>query len=295
MKCIHPTCVLQALTDENTCIFHVKRDNKKQSELVWGLNQLKKKGIKQIVEAHLRGADFSFLSIDERNFQSSDLTGADFNNSRLSKVGFDFSLIDNVNFENVIFDRVDLRRVVSGKNIYFYRAIFAPTLMPPIEVFSKICVYEKMKPREPQKAYDVYQKLKNAYKSQDQHAATSLMYEREMKLKTELAPFIEKFWLVALWLLCGYGERPIRTFINFIIIISIFALIYANCTLIGPNGVISGNYWESLYFSTITFTSLGYGDIRPVGIAKLFAAIESLLGVFLISLFVFVFCRKMIR
>jgi hypothetical protein len=40
---------------------------------------------------------------------------------------------------------------------------------------------------------------------------------------------------------------------------------------------------DILYFSFSTYTSLGYGDIVPVGAARLLAGIESLLGLVLIA------------
>ena len=39
------------------------------------------------------------------------------------------------------------------------------------------------------------------------------------------------------------------------------------------------NFGESLYFSTITFTTVGFGDISPLGINRFFAAFEALIGV----------------
>lgn len=56
-----------------------------------------------------------------------------------------------------------------------------------------------------------------------------------------------------------------------------------------------GNFLNSLYFSVVTFTTLGYGDILPIGISKLFAAIEALLGGFILALFVVTFVKKMTR
>lgn len=35
---------------------------------------------------------------------------------------------------------------------------------------------------------------------------------------------------------------------------------------------------DILYFSLVTYTSLGYGDIAPLGPARLLAGIESLIG-----------------
>jgi hypothetical protein len=50
---------------------------------------------------------------------------------------------------------------------------------------------------------------------------------------------------------------------------------------------------RSLYFSVITFTTLGYGDIEPVGTAaRTVAGIESLLGALLTALLVFVLSRR---
>lgn len=37
-------------------------------------------------------------------------------------------------------------------------------------------------------------------------------------------------------------------------------------------------FWDYLYFSTITITSTGYGDVAPVDQARLFAGIEAILG-----------------
>lgn len=48
---------------------------------------------------------------------------------------------------------------------------------------------------------------------------------------------------------------------------------------------------DSIYFSTATFTTLGYGDIQPLGWGKAIATVESFLGALLLALFVFVLGR----
>ncbi len=69
----------------------------------------------------------------------------------------------------------------------------------------------------------------------------------------------------------------------------------------GGGGVIGGvpRYYlatvlfKSLYFSVITFSTLGYGDIQPVGTgARTIAATESFLGSLLMALLVFVLTRR---
>lgn len=44
--------------------------------------------------------------------------------------------------------------------------------------------------------------------------------------------------------------------------------------------------WDALYFSTVTLTSLGYGDLRPVGVARFVASAEVLFGVALVALLI---------
>jgi hypothetical protein len=38
--------------------------------------------------------------------------------------------------------------------------------------------------------------------------------------------------------------------------------------------------WTCLYFSVVTWTTLGYGDIRPVGFARFIAGSEAIVGYF---------------
>lgn len=58
---------------------------------------------------------------------------------------------------------------------------------------------------------------------------------------------------------------------------------------------VTHNFWDSLYFSIVTFTTLGYGDMRPIGGMRVFAASEALIGAFLMALFVVAMARKFTR
>ncbi len=54
-------------------------------------------------------------------------------------------------------------------------------------------------------------------------------------------------------------------------------------------------FLQCIYSSVVTFTTLGYGDITPVGISRVIAATEAFSGSFTIALFVVVFVKKMTR
>ncbi|MHB8998005.1 MAG: potassium channel family protein [Thermoanaerobaculia bacterium] len=57
--------------------------------------------------------------------------------------------------------------------------------------------------------------------------------------------------------------------------LSTFALLYASLGLISPRS----DWFDPFYFSVVTFTTLGYGDVHPVGIlGKMVASAESMAG-----------------
>ena len=59
-------------------------------------------------------------------------------------------------------------------------------------------------------------------------------------------------------------------------------------------GVLSGLY-RTLYFSVVTFSTLGYGDIYPVGFLKAFAATEAFIGLVVTAIFAVSLARKLFR
>jgi hypothetical protein len=53
------------------------------------------------------------------------------------------------------------------------------------------------------------------------------------------------------------------------------------------------DYLTSLYFSGMTFSTLGYGDLQPATwTVRLFATVESFIGALLTALLVFVLGRR---
>lgn len=106
--------------------------------------------------------------------------------------------------------------------------------------------------------------------------------------------------------LCGYGEKPENTVLFSMYLILISAIMYF---LFGVNH--SGeiiqidlskpffdnveSFFMTLYYSVVTFTTLGYGDITPFGVTRFFAALEAFIGSFTIALFVVVFVKRMTR
>jgi len=108
-------------------------------------------------------------------------------------------------------------------------------------------------------------------------------------------------WLknMVIWLVTGYGEKPLRTVLTAFFIIFFFATSFALLEAVERGDAPTSDlaFTEYLYFSVVTFTTLGYGDYSPerVWYFQLMATIEAFLGAFMMALFIFVFTRKMTR
>lgn len=99
-------------------------------------------------------------------------------------------------------------------------------------------------------------------------------------------------------LLFGYGERPVRVLVTSAIIILVCAFYYSlDGVLEFRDGAIEPSFRQGLYFSTITFTTLGYGDFYPsaYGICRQVAMLEALAGGCLMALFIVCLAKRFSR
>jgi len=100
-----------------------------------------------------------------------------------------------------------------------------------------------------------------------------------------------------------YATDPLRVLLSSIFVIFGFALTYVLIELLGLGKTQSsvGNpdqismAFQSLYHSSITFFTIGYGDVYPMGLSRLFSGIEGFMGVFSMSYFTVAFVRKILR
>ncbi|HMB50865.1 MAG TPA: pentapeptide repeat-containing protein [Natronoarchaeum rubrum] len=101
-----------------------------------------------------------------------------------------------------------------------------------------------------------------------------------------------------------YGESPWRIIATGLTIVAGFALLYPLGGLVPTTGPdvtyanIAENprlFFDSAYFSTLTFTTLGMGDYQPIGIARVLMSVQTSLGAIVVAMLVFVFGRRAAR
>ena len=93
-------------------------------------------------------------------------------------------------------------------------------------------------------------------------------------------------------LTCEYGinwQRPVILWMFFVLFT--FPLLYF---ILGGVTKVSSPL-DYLYFSIVTATTLGYGDLQPIGWCKLVASTEAIFGTFMWAVFLAVFARKYMR
>jgi len=109
------------------------------------------------------------------------------------------------------------------------------------------------------------------------------------------ARFLHWLWLSFSYFFWGYGERPFRTLFFAVFVIFGFALAYTQSYLLYAGELVKPGLSNAVYFSMITFTTVGFGDFVPVGLAKAVAMLEAFCGIFTVSLLVVGLSRKYLR
>lgn len=224
--------------------------------------------------------------------------------STLGDISFEYfrdddNLFNYVDIEDTSFD---------GFNMSDYRAHLDPHW--------KIHGSDQMKSR-----YEsTYHRAKQGAKQQGDTTAISGFFINEMRCRRDrynktasnASSYISRMW----WKYkeysntvydvgAEYGENPKRILGMSILYILIFAMLFP---LVGFKNNQSGlvyrysldgniaNIWDSIYFSVVTFTTLGHGDYQPIGFwSQLLTGIESFGGVVLTAFLVFVLGRKVSR
>lgn len=100
-----------------------------------------------------------------------------------------------------------------------------------------------------------------------------------------------------------YATAPGRVLLSVFVFWILFGSFYFVIELSGLGRTVSsvGNpdqlsvFLQSFYHSAITFFTIGYGDVYPMGISRIVSGIEGFMGVFMMSYFTVAFVRKVLR
>ena len=276
-------------------------------------------GVEWLRQAVLVGATF-----DDAILHGADLTNADLRRATFENVEAVDASFDGANLEDAIFRNTDLRGA-SFDGSRLYRTVFTDTRIDQSTDFGEELVYEDAVAStddheelltESESAIWTYQALQGLVEDNALPGKSLTYYLREMDLRRRTA-WRAGNYLAALrlegsrWIM-RYGSSPWRVLATSAILMVLCAVLYPltggiqevsldreiTYTLEDPQTapvwLLAEVFFKSLYFSAVTFATLGYGDIQPVGTwARAIAGLESLLGSLLMALLVFVLTRQM--
>jgi len=100
-----------------------------------------------------------------------------------------------------------------------------------------------------------------------------------------------------------YATSPGRVLFSVVIFWIFFGTLYFLIEVTGLGKTVSsvGNpdqlsvLLQSFYHSAITFFTIGYGDVYPMGLSRVLSGLEGFMGVFMMSYFTVAFVRKVLR
>ena len=248
---------------------------------------------------NLRGANLEHAEFDRTDLRGADLCGARlhyavFDNARIAE---ETTFGKNVVYEEELLDHDDGRRIAS-----------LDVVRPKDHDGNRLDRYEA--------AHWTYGELQRLAEDNGLTEASRDYYKKRKNVRRreawEFGPYSRALAQEAWRWTTGYGANPWRVIATATFIIVSCAVLYP---LLGgiqetANGktitysvknletnrlyfLVFGVFLRSLYFSTVTFTTLGYGDIEPVtGMPRAIAGLEALLGQLLMALLVFVLTRN---
>ncbi|MFC1992910.1 pentapeptide repeat-containing protein [Chloroflexota bacterium] len=249
----------------------------------------------------LATADLRGSLLLNTNFQGADLTDAKFGDVA-EEGGYPAAQLDYTDFRGANLFRANF------KDCYFYGTKLEGAYIRGADIttdthlgdadWGNYKIGEEIGEKEKRDFYNAehrYRHLKMWYTESGYYDIAAKLYYREKEANRKQLKLHSKHWndrLAAEFMraLFGYGEKWQRVFYWMALVVLGSAMAF----------YLSGelNFLYSLYFSTISFTALGYGkwvDIMPQGWVQTLGAVESFLGVFMMALLLVTFVRKWTR
>jgi hypothetical protein len=254
----------------------------------------------------LRGANLFRANLAGAHLFNVDLQGADMLKANLAGANMNEAKLQGVDLLGATLDGTRLERVQWGD-----ASVNEQAARESLSAGRKKDALEKF-----EEAEEVYRTLRQAYDGAGRFEQAGVFFRREMTMRRMLLPMwsLDRLWSKLVDTFCAYGESPPRVIVSATLINLIVAVIFWLVGINGPdvglnredgrigidlgasvmNNVLS--YFHCVYYSVVTFTTLGYGEMTPPTLlTRNLAAGHAFMGAFMMAMFVAVFGKKMTR
>lgn len=249
-------------------------------------------------DAELTDADLGGSNLSECDFIGADCVGANFMMSDLSRARFWHADLTTANLAEANMEKADFLNAILFR-VNIYHADLKEARFLTRDNFRGKANKEGVDERGPKTARESYANVKQYFITTARYNDVSWASynENRMELRRlwkEKRAGVVPFCLMGL--LCGWGERPLRATIAALAIITAYASVFFVLNAVRPtfSDTYAPSFLDHVYYSTITFTTVGYGDFLPKAniLFKLLAGSEAFVGIFMMGLFVFTLGRR---
>jgi len=251
-----------------------------------------------LLDANLSEADLIGANLSGCDFIGSDCINARFMMADLSSSRFWHADMTGADFSEASLQNADLLNAVLYKSNFYHTNLKDARFLTK-ENFKGEGGRETVDEKGPKTARESYANLKQYFlvNARYNDVSWASFNENRMELRRLLREKKVGFFpFLVMGFLCGWGERPLRATVSALSIIMIYAVIFFMLKSI--EATVGGNaqpsFLDHIYYSIITFTTVGYGDFLPKANAfyRLLAGSEAFVGIFMMGLFVFSLGRR---
>lgn len=262
-------------------------------------------------EANLKDADLSSSNFRDSSLARANLTGTFLGGADLRGAAFSYGYIDDAEInEGTKFGGKSQWEVWSDQRAA-ESIPYIPFSNPLLRILGRPFTY----PDDLEQAELQYRATQRTLRENDLRELPELAV-REKHARRKKAVVEREYWswikfAFYRWPL-GYGEKVRNVIVTSLTTIVLFGLIYPytggmestgeqgetfafdNVISVAPEAPeMAEIIWSNLYFSAVTFSTLGYGDIHPASkTTQALASVEALLGALLMAYLVFVLGRR---
>jgi len=242
-------------------------------------------------DAEMAGVNLAEANLASSNCQNANMIGANLQETNLASANLQGARLRMANLRGA---RLLLSNLRDAK---LWNANFEGAMLEGINWGPNYVVAHEIESKEIKSDVEqIYRNLKQRHIEQGLYDVAGDFFFREMTAKRKIMEWwpnpLRRAFSKIVSMLCGYGEKPERVVISATVVVFGLAFIYFAIGTLIPS-----TFLNSLYYSAVSFTALGYGSWapEPFGWVKGLGAAESFLGVFMMALFLVTFTRKMTR
>lgn len=233
--------------------------------------------------AHMYGADLKNANLFKANLGSANMKNTDLRNANLLAAVLDGTRIENVQWDDghiLINEREAEKAGRAG---------------------DREAAMEKYKEAE-----EIYRNIKLACRMIGHSKDQSPFFYREMVVHRKQMPLfsIQRLAHKLMDLVTGYGEKPLNVLAASLFVVMVSAVFYGIFGVLYQGDPLSFQHHDMslaavmgnlIYFSSVVFTTIGFGDILPSGISKWIMTVEGFLGQILIAFLVVCIYKKLME